>query len=136
MKILRVLAFSVVFLAIFSSQTFIFTKSVLALGFNPSFGVILSDYSPGVNAGVTITTTQPEGDEFLDTVTFKVPVGWDISSGATIADGATVASGTVDFVFQGTPQSVPFTFTNIADTAGHKARWTFRLPSPYCCLQV
>lgn len=116
---------------VFPLFVFIFTTPVLALNFNPAFGVTLSDNTPGANANLTITTTQPAGEAFPRSGTFHVPAGWDINFGTNIADGAVIGSGNLNFFHFGVPQSLSFTFENSTNTLGHKARWFFNLPEPF-----
>lgn len=124
-------------IVVLSSILFVgFIRPVQASSFNPAFGVSLSSNSPAANSDMTLTTTQPSGDELLDKVTFKVPAGWTITSGSSVADGAIVGSGSVSFVYLGEPQNVNFTLTNFADTQSHLARWNLVLPDPFCCLVI
>lgn len=98
--------------------------NVLALTFNPSFGVLLSSNDPGANSDVTLTITQDAGDEVLSSVKFTVPAGWDMTPGSSFAQDAVLATGTFTAFVPGFG-SVTSTITikNDLDLQGHKAHW-------------
>lgn len=133
---MRVFTRLVIFLLISASILPFLSKNSFAATFNPTFSGSLTTVTLSANPNVTLTVSQPAGDDFLDKVVFKIPAGFDINSGANIPDGTVIGTGSVSLVVNGQSITTPFTFDNLIATSGHKAHWLFNLPSPYCCLDI
>ena len=99
-------------------------KPSFALTFDPSFGVTLASNTPSANSSVTITATQPEGDEVFKSVKFIIPAGWNFASGSSFAQDAVMGTGTFSHTLPGFGTiTSTLTIKNDLNTMGHKTHW-------------
>lgn len=106
-----------------------------AQGFNPTFSGSISTLTLGANPNITLSVSLPAGDAFPDYGTFTIPAGFDINAGTNLPDGAIVGTVSTSFVRFGTTYNLDFSVKNLTNTLGHKTRWEFAFPAPFCCLR-
>ncbi|OGD95556.1 hypothetical protein A3F02_01845 [Candidatus Curtissbacteria bacterium RIFCSPHIGHO2_12_FULL_38_9b] len=109
------------------------SKTALAVNFDPSFGVNVTDTTAGATSNVTSSIAQVTGDDLLRNTTFHVPAGWNISDGSSFAQDEVVGNGTfsefntnINQVFSGN-----LVFRNdLTIQPGDKAHWLLDVTDP------
>ncbi len=91
-----------------------------AATFNPSFGVTLSDSTPGNSSNVEFRVTNPSESEIVSNFNFQIPAGWQLNGGSSFAENDQLGSGSFTAVFGGNELTFPFVIKNKTDLQGHK----------------
>lgn len=101
-----------------------------AATFNPTLSGSVSTIALGTKPNLTLTLSQPDGDELVDRVNFTIPAGFNVAAGADFAQDATLGTGSFTAIIGGIQTTVPVTIRNDLNLQTHKAFWKFEFGSP------